>query len=270
MATWAAQLQSIQQLGARLSRLTSEQEISDAISNELESLIAFHNVRVYRLRPDGELMPVAMRGLVGEFRDETPDLLRTRIGVGITGWVAQHKLPQKLDDAAHDPRALTMPGTEADLEESMLLAPLLYEDQVLGVIVLSKLGLRQFSDDDLRLLVIYASLAAQAMANADTAARLRAQSGRLERQLVSQRALLAITESIHSGRSSPAASMRLPTWSRGSPARGAWGRGSWRMASPSWFLTSWPTPGCTSSRRPDRWREALSACRSGAPGAPPA
>jgi diguanylate cyclase (GGDEF)-like protein len=196
MASWAAQLQSIQQLGARLSRLTSEQEISDAISNELESLIAFHNVRVYRLRPDGELTPVAMRGLVGEFRDETPDLLRTRIGVGITGWVAQHKLPQKLDDAAHDPRALTMPGTEADLEESMLLAPLLYEDQVLGVIVLSKLGLRQFSDDDLRLLVIYASLAAQAMANADTAARLRAQSGRLERQLVSQRALLAITESI--------------------------------------------------------------------------
>jgi len=196
MASWAAQLQSIQQLGTRLSRLTSEQEISDAISNELESLIAFHNVRVYRLRPDGELTPVAMRGLVGEFRDETPDLLRTRIGVGITGWVAQHKLPQKLDDAAHDPRALTMPGTEADLEESMLLAPLLYEDQVLGVIVLSKLGLRQFSDDDLRLLVIYASLAAQAMANADTAARLRAQSGRLERQLVSQRALLAITESI--------------------------------------------------------------------------
>jgi diguanylate cyclase (GGDEF)-like protein len=34
------------------------------------------------------------------------------------------------------------------------------------------------------------------MANADTAARLRAQSGKLERQLVSQRALLAITESI--------------------------------------------------------------------------
>ena len=196
MATWAAQLQSIQQLGARLSRLTTEKEIGDAISTELESLISFHNVRVYRLRPDGGLVPVAMRGLVGEFRDETPDLLRTRIGVGITGWVAQHKLPQKLDDADHDPRAVTMPGTEADLEESMLLAPLLYEDEVLGVIVLSKLGLRQFSDDDLRLLVIYASLVTQAMANADTAARLRAQSRKLERQLVSQRALLAITESI--------------------------------------------------------------------------
>jgi len=196
MATWAAQLQSIQQLGARLSRLTTEQEIGAAISNELETLIAFHNVRVYRLRQDGWLVPVAMRGLVGEFKDETPDLLRTRIGQGITGWVAQHRLPQNLGDAAHDPRAMTIPGTDSELPESMLLAPLVYEDEVLGVIVLSKLGLRQFSDDDLRLLVIYASLATQAMANAETTDRLRAQSTQLERRLASQRALLAITESI--------------------------------------------------------------------------
>ena len=196
MATWAAQLQSIQQLGAQLSRLTTEQEIGDAISNELETLIAFHNVRVYRLREDGWLVPVAMRGLVGEFKDETTDQLRIRIGQGITGWVARHKLPQNLGDAAHDPRAMTIPGTDADLDESMLLAPLVYEDQVLGVIVLSKLGLQQFSDDDLRLLVIYASLATQAMMNAETTGRLRTKSTQLERRLASQRALLALTESI--------------------------------------------------------------------------
>ena len=196
MATWAAQLQSIQQLGARLSRLTSAKEIGEAISNELETLISFHNVRVYRLREDGWLDPVAMRGLVGEFVDETPDLLRIRIGQGITGWVAEHKVPQNLGDAANDPRVQTIQGTQEDLDESMLLAPLVYEDKVLGEIVLSKLGLQQFSDDDLRLLVIYASLAAQAMANADTTERLRAQSSQLERRLASQRALLAITETI--------------------------------------------------------------------------
>jgi diguanylate cyclase (GGDEF)-like protein len=91
---------------------------------------------------------------------------------------------------------MTIPGTDDDLDESMLLAPLVFEDQVLGVIVLSKLGLRQFTDDDLRLLVIYASLAAQAIANADATARLRAQSVRLERRLAGQRALLEITGSI--------------------------------------------------------------------------
>ena len=78
----------------------------------------------------------------------------------------------------------------------MLLAPMLFDDQVLGVLVLSKLGLNQFTDDDLRLLVIYASFAAQAMANADTTERLREQTLALERQLRSQRELLQITESI--------------------------------------------------------------------------
>lgn len=195
MATWATHLQSIQQLGARLARLTSETEIGAAIANELDQLIEYHNVRVYRLRDDGWLIPVAMRGLVGEFHDETPEQLLIRVGQGITGWVAEHRVPENLPDAAHDPRAMTIPGTD-DLDESMLLAPLIFEDAVLGIIVLSKLGLRQFSDDDLRLLVIYASLAAQAMANAASTELLREQSDRLAQRLAAQRALLEITGSI--------------------------------------------------------------------------
>src|SRR4029077_3450170 len=98
--------------------------------------------------------------------------------------------------AAADPRADTIPGTEEDLDESMLLAPMVFDDQVLGVLVLSKLGLNKFTDDDLRLLVIYASFAAQAMANADTTERLRKQTLALEQQLRGQRELLQITESI--------------------------------------------------------------------------
>lgn len=195
MASWTAQLQSIQQLGARLNRLASAHEIGMTIATELRGLLDFHNVRVYRL--DGrELVPVAMQGQVGEYIDETPEQLRVELGEGITGWVAEHKRAQNLPDAAKDPRARTIPGTEPDLDESMLLAPMIFEDRVLGVLVLSKLGLGQFSDDDLRLLVIYASFAAQAMANADATERLRAKSAALERQLRSQRELLQITESI--------------------------------------------------------------------------
>jgi diguanylate cyclase (GGDEF)-like protein/excisionase family DNA binding protein len=195
MATWTAQLQSIQQLGTRLSHLSNVHDIGMAIATELRQLIDFHNVRVYRIQ-GSDLVPVAMQGQVGEYIDETPDQLRVAVGEGITGWVAAKRVAQYLPNAAMDPRANTIPGTEDDLEESMLLAPMLFEDQVLGVLVLSKLGLHQFSDDDLRLLVIYASFAAQAMANADTNQRLRQQSTTLERQLRSQRELLQITEAI--------------------------------------------------------------------------
>ena len=195
MATWTAQLQSIQQLGTRLNRLTDVREIGLAIAKELRQLIDYHNVRVYRLSGD-DLIPVAMQGQVGEYTDETPEQLQVKMGQGITGWVAEHRLAQNLPDAANDQRANTIAGTEDDLDESMLLAPMVFEDQVLGVLVLSKLGLHQFSDDDLRLLVIYASFAAQAMANADATERLRAQSAAYERQVRSQRALLQITESM--------------------------------------------------------------------------
>ncbi len=188
LATWAAQLQSIQQLGARLNRLTDVAAIGAAIAAELSQLIDHHNIRVYR-RIDDDLIPVAMRGQVGEYLDQTPDQLRVKVGYGITGWVAAHRVAQYLPDAAADPRANTIPGTDGDIDESMLLAPMLFEDDVLGVLVLSKLGLGQFTDDDLRLLVIYASFAAQAMAHADSTVRL-------QRQVQSQRDLLQITESI--------------------------------------------------------------------------
>jgi diguanylate cyclase (GGDEF)-like protein len=195
MSTWTAQLQSIQQLGARLNHLSNVGDIGLAIGTELQQLIDYHNVRVYR-RIGKDLIPVAFRGQVGEYHDETPEQLKVEMGEGITGWVAEHRIAQYLPDASKDPRADTIPGTEDDLDESMLLAPMLFEDEVLGVLVLSKLGLHQFSDDDLRLLVIYASFAAQAMANADATEKLREQSAALEQQLLSQRALLQITESI--------------------------------------------------------------------------
>ena len=50
MATWAAQLQSIQRLGSRLSGLTEVREIGHAIATELRQLIDYHNVRVYRVQ----------------------------------------------------------------------------------------------------------------------------------------------------------------------------------------------------------------------------
>jgi diguanylate cyclase (GGDEF)-like protein/excisionase family DNA binding protein len=195
MAKWTAQLQSIQQLGARLTRLRSVAEIGQAICAELVQLIDTHNTRVYRV-VDESCEPVAWRGQIGEYEAEDSEQLRLQVGQGITGWVARFGVAQNVGDAAHDKRARTIPGTEDDLDESLLIAPMLYDDIVIGVIVLAKLGLDQFTADDLRLLEIYASIAAQAMANADVTERLRAQSETLARQVSSQRELLRVTESI--------------------------------------------------------------------------
>ena len=195
MAAWAAQLQSIQRLGARLSGLTEVREIGHAIATELRQLIEYDNVRVYRVE-GADMVPVAWLGLGAEYTDETVDNLRLAVGEGVTGWVARFRVPQLVDDSANDPRAITIPGTKPDQDESMLLAPMVHEGVCLGVVVLAYAALRHFTEDDLRLLVIYASFAAQAMANADATERLREQSITLERQLRAQRELLSTTEAI--------------------------------------------------------------------------
>jgi diguanylate cyclase (GGDEF)-like protein/excisionase family DNA binding protein len=195
MAAWAAQLQAIQRLGARLSGLTTQQEIGHAIATELRQLIEYDNVRVYRTRGT-TLVPVARLGLAGDYTGEKLDDLTVQVGEGITGWVARFRVPQLVDDSANDPRAITIPGTKPDADESMLLAPMVHEGTCLGVVVLVYGALRHFTEDDLRLLVIYASFAAQAMANADATERLREQAEALERQLRAQRELLGTTEAI--------------------------------------------------------------------------
>jgi diguanylate cyclase (GGDEF)-like protein/excisionase family DNA binding protein len=195
MAAWAAQLQAIQRLGARLAGISDVREIGSTISTELRQLITYDHARVYRVLGD-RLVPVAFQGQGIVYGAESPETLSVAVGEGITGWVARFRVPQLVDDTASDPRGITIPGTEDDQDESMLLAPMVHEGACLGVVVLVKPGLRQFTEDDLRLLVIYASFAAQAMANADATALLREQSATLERQLRAQRELLRITESI--------------------------------------------------------------------------
>ena len=124
MATWAAQLQSIQQLGARLSRLGDEREIGVAIATELRQLIDYHNVRVYRLRGD-DLVPVAMQrpGRRVRRRDASSSS-RSSSARGSPAGSPSTAIAQNLPDADADPRANTIPGTEEELDESMLLAPM--------------------------------------------------------------------------------------------------------------------------------------------------
>ena len=91
----------------------------------------------FTLAQGDDLVPVAWQGQIGEYLEETEDQLRLKMGQGITGWVAQHGTPVYLPDAAHDPRVRVIPGTEADLPESLLVVPAVYEERVIGVIVLS-------------------------------------------------------------------------------------------------------------------------------------
>ena len=194
VADHAARMRSIQDLSARLNRLTDVRAISEAIVAEASSLAAYHDIRVYAVDWEtNSCEPVAFTDrLLGD--GDFLEALRVDIGEGsFTGWVAEHGEPILANDALNDPRGHTIEGTD-DIEESMLVVPMLFEGRSVGVIALSKLGRDQFSTDDLQTMTIFAGYAAQAIANATAYAKLELQSAELARQLKSQRRLLEINE----------------------------------------------------------------------------
>jgi diguanylate cyclase (GGDEF)-like protein/excisionase family DNA binding protein len=195
VADQAARMRSIQDLSSRLNRLTDVRSIAEAIVAEARTLADYHDIRIYRVDHEaGMCEPIAFtREMLEGDPADAEGLLRVEIGRGFTGWVAEHGEPLLVNDALADERGETIAGTD-DVPESMLVVPMLYEGMARGVIVLSQLGFDRFSADDLQTMTIFAGYAAQAMANATTWERLKAQSTELARRADSQRRLLEINE----------------------------------------------------------------------------
>jgi len=174
----AAQLIVLQAASGRLNRATSVEAVGRALVEETRRIIDYHNARVYLIEAPDQVVPIAFEGRVGAYEQVDFDLLRCRLGEGFTGWVAQHGEPLLINDANRDPRGQTIVGTD-DIDESMLVVPMRYDEVTVGVITLSKLGLDGFDGDDLRLLAILADHAATALETA----RLLTRSHELAREL---------------------------------------------------------------------------------------
>jgi diguanylate cyclase (GGDEF)-like protein/excisionase family DNA binding protein len=197
VADQAARMRSIQDLSARLNRLTDVQAIAEAIVAEASTLAEYHDIRVYAVDwKTRTCEPIAFtRRLLGEGGDFV-EKLRVDIGPGsFTGTVAETGEALLINDALADQRGHTIDGTD-DIDESMLVVPMMFEGRAVGVLALSKLGTNQFSTDDQQTMSIFAGYAAQAIVNARSYAQLERQSGELARQLQSQRRLLEINEQL--------------------------------------------------------------------------
>jgi diguanylate cyclase (GGDEF)-like protein len=178
----AAQMAVVQAAGARMNRATTIDAVGRAVVEEVGAIVDYHNARVYIIEAPDDVVPIAFEGRVGEYEIVDWSVLRTKIGVGFTGWVAAHGTPLLVPDANADPRGLQIDGTDR-IDESMLAVPMRHDDEVVGVITLSKLGLNQFDEDDVQVLSILADQAATTLESARLLSRTESLANELRRLL---------------------------------------------------------------------------------------
>ena len=159
-----AHLKMLQSLAGKLNRLNDMRQVGAVIADELRLLVDYHNCRVSVIEGD-EVVPIAFRGELVSRDGERVDFPSTKIGTGITGHVAATGEPLLVGNTLECEHAVTIPGTHA-IEESQIAVPLCYGTRVIGVIGISKLGIDQFDEDDVRLLEVLAGHASVALENA--------------------------------------------------------------------------------------------------------
>ncbi len=94
---------------------------------------------------------------------------RPRKGVGVWGTVVATGVRRKIDDIRSDPDFEPVPGI--DLEpEAMLVVPMIRKATIFGVISLSRLDRRVFTEHELRILAVFCSHASLSMQAADAGA----------------------------------------------------------------------------------------------------
>ncbi len=192
--SWAQHLDSIQALGIRLSRINGVREIAQQIGETIVRLMEYDHCRIWMASGD-VLAPVyASVSRRPEYQDL--NITSFRVGEGIVGWVAAIRQGVVLGDANRHPRR----RRRTAFDESVVAVPIVFADEVLGVIAVVKLGLNQYDTDHLRLLTIVAGQAAVSIANARMYERLTADAmtdpltGLLNRRAMQQRIHQAVAE----------------------------------------------------------------------------
>ncbi|GFP43112.1 two-component system, NarL family, sensor histidine kinase DegS [Candidatus Hakubella thermalkaliphila] len=162
LSTWVVGLSTLYEVGKAISSTLSLREILDVTTERAISVTKAETGSIMLLdEKKGELSIETACGL----DHKAVKQVRTKLGEGIAGWVAQQGEPVLLVDLATDPRFKDV--SQREEIRSALSVPLKVKDKVIGVLnVNNKLVGGPFNEDDLALVSALASEIAIAIENA--------------------------------------------------------------------------------------------------------
>jgi GAF domain-containing protein len=177
MQTFALQVSQALRIARQITDLTTLNQASREISREidldrlLETLLATVKetmnclvATLFTVDADNELAPY--RRQAAKPREQEAIALHFQMGRGLAGWVAKHRKSLLVPNVNQDRRFIPSGSIPMDQPYSMLLAPLVFKDRLLGVISVDKKGIGGFDKHDQRLLEMLASQAAVIYENA--------------------------------------------------------------------------------------------------------
>jgi sigma-B regulation protein RsbU (phosphoserine phosphatase) len=164
-------LRALQEVAINVTEETNIMGLLDRILASALAIIDAENGSLLLVDEEtDELVFVVALGDVGDMLSGH----RIALGEGVAGWVAANQQPVIIEDVAFDSRF--SPAVDEDFgfhTQSMLCVPIIYAENVLGVIqALNKSDGEDFNEEDMALLGVVAQLAAAAltkMVNVETA-----------------------------------------------------------------------------------------------------
>ncbi|GAB4565502.1 MAG: hypothetical protein Fur0017_02640 [Anaerolineales bacterium] len=160
-----------------LHHITSSAASGTTLEEALESAVKGLQVtlggdRVMILLLDGEKRMLEVKASVGYAEDISH--WKTEVGKGVSGWVAAHRRALRLCDVREDPRYIEIsPNTRSEMA-----IPLIYRNEILGVINVESEQPDAYSENDAEMLGTLGGSLAAVIANARLLEQIRAQSER--------------------------------------------------------------------------------------------
>ncbi|HEY0607472.1 MAG TPA: GAF domain-containing protein [Herpetosiphonaceae bacterium] len=145
---------------------------------------------------DSETAQLVRRATLGGGNNK--EISHFPVGLGVAGWVAQHRAPVLIDDVAFDPRWVEPNVADGDHKHhgALLGVPIIASDELLGVLILSHPEIGYFKLEHQRVLTVVANEVASALRNADLYHYISEQASKLANMVQAERAASSQSQAI--------------------------------------------------------------------------
>jgi sigma-B regulation protein RsbU (phosphoserine phosphatase) len=169
-------LETLAEIAREFGAILNLDELLTRIANLARRVIDYRTFGILLINEEtGELeMKVAVR-----YGDSKVNVPRVKLGNGLVGYAALHKVSVNVPDVSADPRYIKV----VDDARSELVIPLMVQDRCIGVFDLESPELDAFGKSHVEIVTLLASQAAVAIENARLYETIRANEVRLEKEI---------------------------------------------------------------------------------------